>query len=67
MTVREVINFLINTPNKDDEFTVEVPIKLIEADKAKGKAFSQLGVSNIINCYRGSIAISKERKYKEKE
>ena len=61
MTVRQVINKLLDCKNMDEEFTVEVRVDAVEADKSKGYTWCELGIQDI--CYDingGAVAQANE-------
>lgn len=59
MTIREVINVLIDAPDKDKPFKIEIHNGVIPDD---GYEWHTLGIENLRNCLWGSIATAIEDK-----
>lgn len=53
MTIREVINVLIDSPDKDKPFIVECRKDVL---KNHNYEWGQLEIINIVNCSFGSVA-----------
>lgn len=63
MTVREVIIKLLDCKNMDKEFTVEVRVDAVDADKPKGHTWCELGIQEITICNDiggGAVATANE-------
>lgn len=63
MTVREVIIKLLDCKNMDKEFTVEVRVDAVDADKSKGYTWCELGIQEITICNDidgGAVATANE-------
>ena len=59
MTVREVINTLLDC-EMDNEFTVEVRVDAVDADREKGHTWCELEVEQIVVCCKKAVASTKE-------
>lgn len=53
MTIREVINILIDAPDKDKPFIIECRKNVLKNHKYE---WGQLEVTNIVNCGHSSVA-----------
>lgn len=59
MTIREVINVLIDAPDKNKPFIVECKSDFLEKHIFE---YVQLEITDIVNCTHSSVATAKEEK-----